>query len=278
MAEKSTIQKDVFLSGIGIHSGENVDLLLKPSSSGEITLMRRDLKSVEIRIDPQKIKTKRSSFLDAEVGKILTLEHLLAVLYVFGIDSLVIELNGGEIPIMDGSALPFARAIQEAGIESIPHEKRTIKIIKPHTIQENDAYIAFYPDSAFKISYSIEFDHPAIGRQELSLLLSSENFVKEIAPARTFGFLKDVPHLRKEGLALGGSLENAVVLDDKTIISGALRFSDEFVRHKILDLIGDLCLLGSPVLGHFKAHKAGHALHLKAINFILNNPEFWTYD
>jgi len=278
MAEKSTIQKDVFLSGIGIHSGENVDLLLKPSSSGEITLMRRDLKSVEIKIDPQKIKTKRGSFLDAEVGKILTLEHLLAVLYVFGIDSLVIELKGGEIPIMDGSALPFARAIQEAGIEFIPHEKKTIKIIKPHTIQENDAYIAFYPDSVFKISYSIEFDHPAIGRQELSLPLSSEDFVREIAPARTFGFLKDVPHLRKAGLALGGSLENAVVLDDKTIISGPLRFSDEFVRHKILDLIGDLCLLGSPVFGHFKAHKAGHALHLKAIHFILNNPEFWTYN
>lgn len=277
MAEKSTIKKDVFLSGIGIHSGQEVDLLLKPSSSGEITVVRKDLKSLEIRIDPQKIKTKRSSFLDAEMGKILTLEHLLAVLYALGIESLVIELNGEEIPIMDGSALPFVKAIQEAGLETIPHQKKTIRIIKDHTIQENDAYVAFSPDSVFKISYSIEFDHPAIGNQELSLPLSSDNFVQEIAPARTFGFLKEVPHLRKAGLALGGSLENAVVLDDKSIISGPLRFSDEFVRHKILDLIGDLCFLGSPVLGHFKAHKAGHALHLKAIHFILNNPEFWKY-
>jgi len=277
MAEKCTIQKDIHLSGIGIHSGESVDIFLKPSSSGEIILRRRDLDNLEIRIDPHTIKTKRGSFLEAKESKILTLEHLLAVLYVFGLDSLVIELKGGEIPIMDGSALPFVQAIEKAGIKLLPQKKKYIKILKPYTIQEKDAYISFHPDSVFKITYSIEYDHPAIKCQELSLSLSLKNFVKEIAPARTFGFLKDVPHLRREGLALGGSLENAVVLDEKEIISGPLRYPDEFVRHKILDLIGDLSLLGCPLLGHFRAHKAGHSLHLKIIRFILDRPEFWNY-
>jgi UDP-3-O-[3-hydroxymyristoyl] N-acetylglucosamine deacetylase len=196
---------------------------------------------------------------------------------VFGIDSLVIELDGGEIPIMDGSALAFVQAIGEAGINLLPQKKRTMRILKPYTIQENEASLSFFPDSDFKITYSIEFDHPAIKRQELSLPVNLKNFIKEIAPARTFGFLKDVPHLLKEGLALGGSLENAILLDEEKVINGPLHYPDEFVRHKILDLIGDLSLLGSPVLGHFKAHKAGHVLHLKAIRFILNSPEFWTF-
>jgi UDP-3-O-[3-hydroxymyristoyl] N-acetylglucosamine deacetylase len=277
MALKTTIQKEISLSGVGIHSGGSINLILKPSTVGEIILRRKDLGNSEIRIDSQKIKAKRSSFLDTKKGKIQTLEHLLAVLYVFGIDSLVIELDGGEIPIMDGSALAFVQTIGKAGRDSLPQEKKTIRILKSYTIKENEASLSFYPDSDFKISYSIEFDHPAIKRQELSLPITLKNFVKEIAPARTFGFLKEVPHLLKEGLALGGSFENAIVLDEERVINGPLHYPDEFVRHKILDLIGDLSLLGSPVLGHFKAHKAGHVLHLKAVRFILNNPEFWTY-
>jgi len=277
MAAKNTIQKEIALSGIGIHSGENVSLIFKPSSSGEITLRRKDLGNSEIKVDSQRIKAKRSSFLDTDKGKILTLEHLLAVLYVFGIDSLVIELDGGEIPIMDGSALPFIQALREAGIKPLPQKKKTIRILKPYALQEKDASMSFYPDSDFKITYSIEYDHPAIKRQELTMTIDLENFVMEIAPARTFGFLKEVPHLLKEGLALGGSLENALVLDEEKVINGPLHFPDEFVRHKILDLIGDISLLGSPVLGHFKAHKAGHVLHLKAVQFILNSPEFWDY-
>lgn len=277
MAAKNTIQKEIALSGIGIHSGENVSLILKPSSTGEITLRRKDLGNSEIKVDSQRIKAKRSSFLDTDEGKILTLEHLLAVLYVFGIDSLVIELDGGEIPIMDGSALPFVQALREAGIKPLPQKKKTIRILKPYILQEKDASMSFYPDSDFKITYSIEYDHPAIKRQELTMTIDLENFVMEIAPARTFGFLKEVPHLHKEGLALGGSLQNALVLDEEKVINGPLHFPDEFVRHKILDLIGDISLLGSPVLGHFKAHKAGHVLHLKAVQFILQKPEFWDY-
>ena len=277
MITKSTIQKEIHLSGVGIHSGKNVDLLLRPSSSGGIIFRRTDLDNLELTLDPKKIETKSSTYLVSEECKIQTLEHLLAVLYMFGIDSLIIEINGDEIPIMDGSASPFAQAILNAGVMSLPDGKKSIKIIKPSSLGENDAVFSFSQDSDFKITYSIEYDHPAIQKQELSLSLNLENFIKEIAPARTFGFLKDVPALRAQGLAIGGSLDNAVVLDDKTVISGPLRYPDEFVRHKILDLIGDLSLMGSPLIGHFKAQRAGHGLHLKAIRFLLNNPEFWAY-
>ena len=277
MIEKSTIQKEVHFSGVGVHSGKKVDLLLRPSSSGEIIFCRTDLDNLELALDPKKIETKSSTYLVSEECKIQTLEHLLAVLYMLGIDSLIIEINGDEIPIMDGSASPFVQAILSAGIMSLPERKKSIKIIKSSFLEEKDAAFSFSPDSGFKITYSIEYDHPAIQRQELSLSLNLENFIKEVAPARTFGFLKDVPALRSQGLAAGGSLDNAVVLDEKSVISGPLRYPDEFVRHKILDLIGDLSLMGSPLTGHFKAHKAGHSLHLKAIHFLLDNPEFWTY-
>ncbi|UCC38682.1 MAG: UDP-3-O-[3-hydroxymyristoyl] N-acetylglucosamine deacetylase [Candidatus Aminicenantes bacterium] len=278
MIEKSTIQKEIHLSGIGVHSGNNVDLILKPSYTGQILFRRTDLDNLEFSLDSKKIETLSSTSLTGEDYKIQTIEHLMAVLYAFGIDSVIIELNGNEIPIMDGSASPFVQAILKAGIKLLPEKKKVIKILKPFIIEEKEASVSFYPDSDFKISYCIEYDHPAIQRQELSLSINLKNFVTEIAPARTFGFLKDVPALRAQGLALGGSFDNAVVLDEKKVISGPLRYTKEFVRHKILDLIGDLSLLGSPILGHFKAHKAGHALHLKAINFILDSPEFWVYD
>ena len=277
MTEKSTIQKEIHLSGIGIHSGKKVDLVLKPSTSGRIIFRRTDFDNLELALDPKRIETKSSTYLVSEDCKIQTLEHLLAVLYMFGIDSLIIEINGEEIPIMDGSASPFAQAILDAGVMSLPERKKSIKIIKPFSLEEKDAAFSVSPDSDFKISYSIEYDHPAVQRQELSLSLNLDNFIKEIAPARTFGFLKDVPALRAQGLAAGGSLDNAVVLDEKKVISGPLRYPDEFVRHKILDLIGDLSLMDSPLIGHFKAQRAGHSLHLKAIHFLLDNPEFWTY-
>ncbi len=277
MIEKNTIQKEIRLSGVGIHTGKNVDLVLKPSSSGEIIFRRTDLDNLELALDPKKIETKNSTYLVSGECKIQTLEHLLAVLYMSGIESLIIDINGDEIPIMDGSAFPFAQAILNAGVMSLPERKKSIKITKPFSLEEKDAVFSFAPDSDFKITYSIEYDHPAIQRQELSLSLNQENFIKEIAPARTFGFLKDVPALRAQGLAAGGSVDNALVLDEKSVINGPLRYPDEFVRHKILDLIGDLSLMGSPLIGHFKAQRAGHGLHLEAIRFLLDNPEFWTY-
>ncbi len=274
MIRKNTIQKEIHLSGVGIHSGKMVDLLLRPSSSGGIIFRRTDLDNLEFNLDIKKIETKSSTYLASKGCKIQTLEHLLAVLYVFGIDSLIIEINGDEIPIMDGSASPFVQAIVEAGIKPLSGKKKSIKVVKPFVFREKDETFSFYPASDFKITYSIEYDHPVIQRQKLSLSVNLKSFVTEIAPARTFGFLKDVPALRAQGLALGGSLDNAVVLDEKGVISGSLRYPDEFVRHKILDLIGDLSLMGSPLIGHFKAHKAGHSLHLKAVHFLLNNPAY----
>jgi len=278
MIQKGTIKKEVLFSGIGVHSGKQVELWLKPSSSGEIIFRRIDLDNSEFHLDPKKIEAKNCSMLVAKKGRIQTLEHFMAVLFMLGVDSLIIELNGEEIPIVDGSAFPFVEAILKAGIKPLQEKKKSIKILKPFVIQEEDALISVVPDSDFKITYLIEYDHPAIESQELSLSINKENFIKQIAPARTFGFLKDVPALRAQGLTLGGSLENAIVLDEKNIINGPLRFPDEFVRHKILDFIGDLFLLNSSIIGHFKAHKAGHSLHLKAVHFILDNPEYWTYE
>ncbi len=278
MIQKGTIKKEVLFSGIGVHSGKQVELWLKPSSSGEIIFRRIDLDNSEFHLDPKKIEAKNCSILVTKKGRIQTLEHFMAVLFMLGVDSLILELNGEEIPIVDGSAFPFVEAILKAGIKPLQEKKKSIKILKPFIIQEEDALISVVPDSDFRITYLIEYDHPAIESQELSLSINKENFIKQIAPARTFGFLKDVPALRAQGLALGGSLENAIVLDERSIINGPLRFPDEFVRHKILDFIGDLFLLNSSIIGHFKAHRAGHSLHLKAVHFILDNPEYWTYE
>ena len=274
MKQKTTLQKEIRLSGIGIHTGKKVDIHLKPSSSGKIVFRRTDLDGVEVTLNPGIVKTKNSTYLEYKGCRIQTLEHLLAVLYIFGIDSLIVDLDGEEIPIMDGSASPFVQAVQDSGLQSLPEQKKIVKILKPFRLEEEGASVSFGPDAAFRITYCIEYDHPLIQRQELTLDVNKESFVTEIAPSRTFGFLKDVPALRAQDLALGGSLENAVVLDEKGSVSGPLRFPDECVRHKILDLIGDLSLLGSPVIGHFNAHKAGHRLHLKAVRFLLNNPEY----
>jgi len=274
LKQKTTLQKEICFSGVGIHTGKKVEVHLKPSSSGQIVFRRTDLDDLELTLDPGIVKTKNSTFLESKGCRIQTLEHLLAVLYIFGIDSLIVELNGEEIPIMDGSASPFVQVVQDVGLQPLPEQKETVKILKPFRLEEEGASVSFAPDAAFRITYCIEYDHPLIKRQELTLAVNPESFVTEIAPSRTFGFLKDVPALRAQDLALGGSLENAVVLDDKGSISGPLRFPDECVRHKILDLIGDLSLLGSPLIGHFRAHKAGHRLHLKAVRFLLHNPEY----
>jgi UDP-3-O-[3-hydroxymyristoyl] N-acetylglucosamine deacetylase len=202
----------------------------------------------------------------------------MAVLYVLGLDSLDIELWGGEIPILDGSAAPLARAVLEAGVVPVDQKRRVVRVLKPHILEEDGASLSFSPAADLKISYAIDFNHPLIGRQEISFDLTRDIFLKEIAPARTFGFLKDVTDLWKRGLALGGTLDSAVVLDESGTISGPLRFRDEFVRHKVLDLIGDLALFGHPLLGRFQAEKAGHRLHHRAVLFLLENPDFWAFE
>ena len=271
---KKTIQKKISLEGIGIHTGEMVKLTLKPSDSGKVVFKRTDIKDFEFAADPKKVQSKNCSMLVTDKGNILTLEHLMAVLWVYGVDSLTVELDGGEIPVTDGSALPFIRILRQSGLKELSEKRRSVRIVKPFRIQETDGSVAVIPDSELKISYVIHYKHPMIKKQGMSIVVNPQVFEKEIAPARTFGFVEQASELRSRGLARGGSIKNTVVLNHERVISGSLRFPDEFVRHKILDFIGDLSLLGSSVRGHFMAKKAGHSLHLKTVRFLLDHPEY----
>ncbi|OLD54150.1 MAG: UDP-3-O-[3-hydroxymyristoyl] N-acetylglucosamine deacetylase [Acidobacteria bacterium 13_1_40CM_2_64_6] len=204
-----------------------------------------------------------------------TVEHLLAALVSVGIDNVAIELNSPEVPIMDGSAAPFIYLIHEAGVKRLQKPRRYLKIIRPIAISRGDKRIALYPSDHFKVTYSISYDHPLLRHQSRTVRITEDSFVEEVAPARTFTFLKDVEMLRQNGLALGGSLENAIVLGETGVLNNALRFEDEFVRHKILDAIGDLALVGHPVIGHLVAHRAGHALHTEFAAKILEESHSW---
>ena len=267
MMQKHTLKQEISLSGIGIHSGKNAKLKLKPSDSGEVIFIRTDLENLRFLIDPEKVVTHNSSVLTSGDEKIQTIEHLMAALYMSSIDSLTIELDGGEVPIMDGSSLPFVRAIRAAGIKSLDKERRAIRIEKPFMVKNENGSISVKPYKDLEISYSIYYDHPLIGDQKCSIKAHEKIFDREIAPARTFGFLKDVPALKAKNLAQGGSLENALVLDSQGLINGPLRFPDEFVRHKILDLIGDIALLGSPIFAHFLAPGQAAVLTVRDLDF-----------
>jgi UDP-3-O-[3-hydroxymyristoyl] N-acetylglucosamine deacetylase len=192
-----------------------------------------------------------------------------------GIDNVIVELNSPEVPIMDGSAAPFVYLVQEAGVQYLPAPRRFLKIVRPIAISRGDKRIALYPSDHFKVTYSVSYDHPMLRHQSRTLLMNEESFIEQIAPARTFTFLKDVEMLRQNGLALGGSLENAIVLGETGVLNNALRFEDEFVRHKILDVIGDLSLVGHPVVGHLVAHRGGHALHTAFAARILEEADAW---
>ena len=275
MLKKRTLARAVSLSGTGIHSGEPGRLTLKPSSSGRILFRRTDLAGPAEPIDPWQVETGNRSSLVSGGSPVQTVEHLLAVLYALGIDSLEVEVDGGEVPIFDGSAAALAQAVAGAGARPLSEDKVVARVLRPLMIEEGGASLSVTPDDDFRITYRIEFPHPAVGAQSISLALTRRIFLEEIAPARTFGFLKDLPELRRRGLALGGSLANVLVLDDEKVVNGPLRFPDEFVRHKVLDLIGDLALFGCPLLGHFTAHRAGHALHVRAVRLLLDPPGSW---
>jgi UDP-3-O-[3-hydroxymyristoyl] N-acetylglucosamine deacetylase len=188
----------------------------------------------------------------------------------------VIELNSAEVPIMDGSAAPFVYLIHEAGVKRLPNARRYLKVLSPMSLSHGDKRIALYPSDHFKVTYSIAYDHPLLRHQSRTLRITEESFVDDIAPARTFGFLKEVEVMRQQGLALGGSLENAVVIGDTAVLNNALRFDDEFVRHKILDVIGDMALVGYPIIGHLVAHRGGHRLHTEFAARVLEEADAWT--
>ena len=278
MNAQRTLRRPVSCSGIGLHSGNKVTLSLKPAPVDYgIRFQRADLGGLEVPATVLHLGGNRlATGLTREAVSVETVEHLLAALTALGIDNVIVELNSPEVPIMDGSAAPFVYLIlNEAGVKRQGAEKKFLKILRPISLSQGDKRIALYPSDHFKVTYSISFDHPLIRHQSRTMKITDETFVEDIAPARTFGFLKEVEMLRQRGLALGGSLDNAIVLGETGVLNNALRFEDEFVRHKILDVIGDLSLVGYPVIGHLVAHRGGHALHTAFAARILEEVDAW---
>jgi UDP-3-O-[3-hydroxymyristoyl] N-acetylglucosamine deacetylase len=279
MRPQKTLARPVELVGLGVHSGRPVRLGLLPSPAGEIVFRRTDLGGAELDLRPDRVESRNSTTLVGERFKVQTVEHLLAALYAFGVGSLVIALDADEVPIMDGSALPFVQALEKAGFSQLPDRRPVLKVKKSMQREDGDAWVRLDPASdgdRLTLEYTIVYDHPGIGTQRRSVSLTPSAFAEGIAPARTFGFLRDVELYHKQGLALGASYDNTVVLDETAVVNPPLRFPDEFVRHKLLDLTGDLALLGRPLAARATAYKAGHRLHLETVRFLLAHPENWT--
>ena len=276
MDAQRSLRRQISCNGIGLHSGNKVNLTLKPAPADfGIRFRRTDLGDHEVPATVQNLNgIQLATGLQRNEVSVETVEHLLAALVSVGIDNVIVELNSPEVPIMDGSAAPFLYLIQEAGVKRLQAPRKYLKIVRPISISRGDKRIALYPSDSFKVTYSISYDHPLLRHQHRTLTITEESFAEDIAPARTFTFLKDVEMLRQNGLALGGSLENAIVLGETGVLN-ALRFDDEFVRHKILDAVGDLALVGYPVIGHLVAHRAGHALHTEFATKILEEASAW---
>src|SRR5687767_6343306 len=277
MSEQHTLRRSISCTGIGLHSGNKVTLSLKPAPADfGIRFRRTDLGCLEIPATVQHLAgINYATGLSRDAGSVDTVEHLLSALASLGVDNVVVELNHPEVPIMDGSAAPWVYLINEAGLKRLATPRRYLKVLRPISLSRGDKRIAIYPSDHFKVTYSIAFDHPLLRHQSRTMRVTADAFVEDIAPARTFGFLKEVEMLRQQGLALGGSLENAIVIGDTGVLNNALRFDDEFVRHKILDVIGDLALVGHPVIGHVVAHRGGHALHTAFAAQVLEETDAW---
>lgn len=281
MILQRTIKKSITISGIGLHSGARINLKLRPAEANNgIVFHRTDgEQTVSIKASHENVvDTRLATVIGSRGLSVSTIEHLMAALAAFGIDNLHVDIDGPEVPVLDGSAAPFIREIQQAGVKTLLQGRKFIAIRKPLEIIEGEKRISIIPSRFFRITFDIAFEHKAISVQQHSMKFTTENFCKEIAPARTFGFLHEVEYLKANGLARGGSLENAVVIDNDGVMNPeGLRFSDEFVRHKILDAFGDFSLIGHPILGHIRAFKAGHDLNAKMVQTILDNPSHWAY-
>ncbi len=277
MSAQRTLRRSISCAGIGLHSGNKVTLSLKPAPADYgMRFVRTDLGGLEIPATVTHLGgIQYATGLTRDAGSVETIEHLLGALSTLGIDNVRIELDYPEVPIMDGSAAPFVYLVHEAGVKRLAAPRRYLKVTRPITLSQGDKHIALYPSDHLKVTYSISFDHPLLRHQSRTIRVTEETFVEEIAPARTFGFLKEVEMLRQRGLALGGSLDNAIVLGETGVLNNTLRFDDEFVRHKILDVLGDLTLVGYPLLGHLVAHRGGHALHTAFAAKILEEKDAW---
>jgi UDP-3-O-[3-hydroxymyristoyl] N-acetylglucosamine deacetylase len=281
MIRQRTLKNIIRATGVGLHTGKKIYLTLRPAPVETGIVFRRvDLDvPVEIKASPEYVgDTRLSTSLEKGDVKISTVEHLLSALAGMGIDNAYIDLSAPEVPIMDGSAGPFVFLVQSAGIEEQSKPKRFIRIKRTVKVQEDDKWAKFEPFDGFKVGFTIDFDHPAFKAREqhAEVDFSTTSFVKEISRARTFGFMRDVEMLRERELALGGSLDNAVVVDDYRILNeDGLRYQDEFVKHKILDAIGDLYLLGHSLIGAFSGYKSGHALNNRLLCALMADQSAW---
>lgn len=269
--QRKTINTAVSITGIGLHSGIYTTVELHPAQSGQgITFVRADLDGLRIpALQASTTALDHATTVGRDDVQVGTVEHLLAACVASGLTDVDITIDGPEVPIIDGSALPFMHLIDAAGVRELDAEVAVLRVRKPIEVSAGEKSIRIVPANRLSIRYRIDFDHPAIGRQALQFDLDHEGFMRKIAPARTFGFLREVEKLRAVGLARGGSVDNAIVLDDRKVMNGPLRFRDEFVRHKVLDLIGDLALIGRPIVGEITAVRGGHALHSRFVGEIL---------
>ena len=281
MIRQRTLKNVIRATGVGLHSGEKVYLTLRPAPVNTgIVFCRTDLNPI-VTIEAKATNvgdTTLSTNLVKGNARVSTVEHLLSALAGLGIDNAYVDLSAPEVPIMDGSAGPFVFLLQSAGIEEQNALKPFIRIKRKVTVTDGDKSATFLPFDGFKVSFAIDFDHPVIkGRsQNISIDFSSTSFVREVSRARTFGFMKDIEYLRERNLALGGSVENAIVVDDYRILNeDGLRYEDEFVRHKVLDAIGDLYLLGKSLIGEFQGHKSGHALNNRLLHALMAQEDAW---
>ena len=283
MIHQRTLKNIVRATGVGLHTGEKVYLTLRPAAPNTGIVFRRiDLaQPVELKAEPYVVgDTRLSSTLEKDGVRVATVEHLMSALAGLGVDNVYVDLTAPEVPIMDGSAGPFVFLLQSAGIEVQSAVKTFIRVLEPVEVRDGDKWVRFDPHNGFKLTLAIEFDHPVLerSRQTVCVDFSTTSYVREVSRARTFGFMQDVEAMREQGLALGGSLDNAIVMDEYRVLNtDGLRYEDEFVKHKVLDAIGDLYLLGHPLIGAFSGYKSGHALNNRLLRALLEQKRAWEY-
>jgi UDP-3-O-[3-hydroxymyristoyl] N-acetylglucosamine deacetylase len=283
MLKQRTLKKSISATGVGLHTGEKVKMTLRPAAPDTGIVFRRvDLPdSAEIKVQPQYVcDTRMCSALEHEGVRVATVEHLMSALAGLGIDNIYVELSAGEVPIMDGSSGPFVFLLQQAGIVEQAAAKKFIRIKKTVEVHDGDKWVRFDPYFGFKVDFTIDFAHPVFEHtgNNVKIDFADNSYIKEVSRARTFGFMHEVEALRSMGLARGGSLDNAIVLDEYRILNqDGLRYDDEFVKHKTLDAIGDLYVLGHPLLCAFTAHKSGHALNNQLLRTLLADADAWEY-
>jgi len=276
---QKTVKEDINFRSVGLHSGRKVGMTIKPAEADAgIVFVRKDVASDNrIAADIQNVTdTTLATTLGVNGTRVHTVEHLLSAFRGLGIDNAVVEVDTFEVPIMDGSSQPFISTLKKVGLKTLRKPRRYLKVKKAVSVSDGESTAMLEPAPDFRITYKIDFPHPAVGTQSYHMVFTSDAYDKEISSARTFGFLRDVEYLQAKGLALGGSLQNAVVLDEEKVINKeGLRSHDEFVKHKILDAVGDLYLIGMPILGHFTAYKSGHKLNTQLLKTLLASEDSW---